>query len=69
MEPDSKLAALSDDTLVGILNSIIHRPGWTTLPEAALTQVAMESLHAHADIIRTTYEELIEAAKLVGTDA
>jgi hypothetical protein len=48
------------------LLTIIHRPGWTTLPEAQLVHAMLDSLNQHVDAVHTAHRALIAAANQIG---
>jgi hypothetical protein len=45
---------------------IIHRPGWTTVPEAALVHGLLDTLQHQTAGLQQTYKALLEAADLIG---
>lgn len=48
---------------------IIHKPGWTTPQEAALTRVMVNNMSAHIRALRQANRELLAAAREVGEAA
>ena len=54
------------ESLHGVLNPIIHRPGWTTLPEFKLVNLALDSMESHADSLFSLQRQLVEAAGQIG---
>jgi hypothetical protein len=48
------------------LRLIIHRPGWTTLPEIAFASGIVESLHAQTKALAQLMSTLIKASESVG---
>ena len=48
------------------LLTIIHKPGWTTLPESMFVATALESIQAHTQLLVAAHQQLMDAAKLVG---
>ena len=57
----SKLVALSE-----VLVPIMHRPGWTTLPESQLVELTLDNLSYQMDGALLTQQRLVETAKLIG---
>jgi hypothetical protein len=57
---DEKMVALGN--LSSLMNSIIHRQGWTTLAEYNLVLVAMGALEQHAESISFLRDSLVRAA-------
>jgi len=50
-----------------VLESIIHRPGWTTLREDELVQAHVESLHNQVSGLHKAFDVLITIADKIGT--
>ncbi|MDR3481923.1 MAG: hypothetical protein P4L91_14550 [Burkholderiaceae bacterium] len=61
---DEKLAKVRK--LEEVLIPIFHRPGWTTIAEGALVELALDNLTQHLDVTTQHQQRLIEAAGLVG---
>jgi hypothetical protein len=61
---DQKIKRL--ESLDGLLNPIIHRPGWTTIAEFNLVILALDALDRHADSLSALQSQLVSAAKQVG---
>ena len=61
------LAHLGTTEDLNELIRIIHRPGWTTLPEFLLVNSIVDSITAQAKTIATQRQQLLKAAEEVGT--
>jgi hypothetical protein len=49
--------------------TIVHRPGWTTIAEAALVEAMAVSITRHAESLTHTHKALVEGALAVGRDS
>jgi hypothetical protein len=54
------------ESLDALLGAIIHRPGWTTVAESSLVNLALDTLESHADSIAHIQKHLVHAAGEVG---
>jgi hypothetical protein len=70
---ERKLRALGDATAklaeakyMDQLIPIIHRPGWTTVHEAALVHLLADTLQHKIDGIHQTYDALVKIADQIG---
>jgi hypothetical protein len=45
---------------------VIHKPGWTTVAEAALVNAMVDSLLMHMDNVHRAHDTLLSAARQVG---
>jgi hypothetical protein len=54
------------ESLDSLLGAIIHRPGWTSIAESALVNLALDTLESHADSIAQIQKQLVQAAGQVG---
>jgi hypothetical protein len=61
------LAHLADDTDFQELISIIHRPGWTTVAEAALVKGVIDSMHAQTKTLVGLKQALLTGSRAVTT--
>jgi hypothetical protein len=50
----------------GVWNPIIHRPGWTTLPEVMLVEQAIESATRQVQAAQQQMQQALEAARQIG---
>jgi hypothetical protein len=57
------LASLGEGKQLDTLLLIIHRPGWTTLREVAISAALVDSLTAHAQVLVKTHAALVQGAK------
>jgi hypothetical protein len=60
---DRKLMGL--ESIHGLLGPIIHRPGWTTVAEYSLVNVALDAMERHADSLSALLTQLVSAANQV----
>jgi hypothetical protein len=60
---DLKISQL--ESLHARLGPIVHGPGWTSLAEFALVNLAMDALESHANSISHTQTELVRCAQLI----
>ena len=60
------ISKLHDAKHADALLPIIHRPGWTTLPEFELVQANIDSLHNQASHLHNAFEALIKTAEKIG---
>jgi len=65
-ELNHDLAQLGNTEDLENLIQIIHRPGWTTLPEIAFASGIVESLHAQTKALAQLKSTLIKASESVG---
>jgi gamma-glutamylcysteine synthetase len=61
------LKDLSADKEFEELLTIIHKPGWTTVAEAALVIGILESMNAHVQHLNTVKKSLLAGARAVAT--
>lgn len=57
------LASLGKGEQLDALLVIIHRPGWTTLREVAISEALVDSMAAHAQVLAKTHASLLKGAK------
>jgi hypothetical protein len=60
--------AADTESSTNLLN-IIHRPGWTTIAEAALVEAMAVSITKHAESLSHAHKALIEGALAVGRES
>ena len=60
---DLKMSQLG--SLHGRLGPIIHGPGWTSIAEFALVNLAIDALESHASSLSRTQTELVRCAQLI----
>jgi len=58
------LASLGEGEELDALLTIIHRPGWTTLREVAISAALVDSMSAHARALVTTNAALLQGANV-----
>ena len=58
-----QLASLGGGEQLDELLVIIHRPGWTTLREIAISMALVDSMSAHAQVAAKTQVALVKGAK------
>jgi hypothetical protein len=61
------LASLGEGKQLDDLLIIIHRPGWTTLREVAISAALVDSMTAHANALTKTHAALLHGAKQAST--
>ena len=49
------------------LLAVIHRPGWTTPAEASFFEAVLDGITAHTQSLAVAHDQLLTAAKLVGS--
>ena len=63
------LRELSDDESFDEFLTIIHKPGWTTLPEWLLVEGGLRSMIALAASLNDLKQGIFEGARAVGSEA
>jgi hypothetical protein len=63
---DENLSKLHSARHAQELLRVIHKPGWTTVAEAALVHALVDSLNAHMDSMHRAHDALLSAARQVG---
>lgn len=61
---DHSLSSLASQS--GLLDRIIHKPGWTTIAEFALVEASLDAVQRQVETVSDHYKRLVEAAGLVG---
>jgi len=64
---DSAISQLHDAKHAERLLTIIHRPGWTTLPEFQLVQAHVAALSEHVRNVHKGFDALVNIADKIGT--
>jgi hypothetical protein len=64
---DQSFNKLTAAKLAQQLVDIIHRPGWTTLPEIMLVNAMVDHMQHQIDGLARAHENLLTAAQKVGT--
>ncbi len=54
---------MHDGEQLDALLGVIHRPGWTTLREVAMSAALVDSMSAHAQALAKSHASLLRAAK------
>jgi hypothetical protein len=57
------LASLGQGEQLDALLAVIHKPGWTTLREVAISAALLDSMSAHTQALVKTHAALLRAAK------
>jgi len=52
-----------------VLLPVIHRPGWTTLPEFQLVQASVSAMHDQVVSLHKSLDTLVEIAGKIGSSA
>jgi hypothetical protein len=60
---DQKVKRL--ESIHSVLGPIVHRPGWTTIAEYNLVNLALDALERHVDSLSTLQSQLLSAADQV----
>ena len=63
--PDSSTESSTESSTD--LWTIVHRPGWTTIAEAALVEAMAVSITRHAESLTHAHKALVDGALAVGT--
>jgi hypothetical protein len=60
------IARMAQENQAALLPPIIHRPGWTTLPEVLFVHAMLDSLTRQLEEVDRTHRALVSIADKIG---